>query len=200
MALMMVSPAFASPRAVAGAWFDAGGSEVSLSSKAFDYVRLVPSVRDTAAIVSLFKDACVRVPVGTDSARSAIDARADWGFQFLDVDAGVPSGARLDGWQAKDVSVTSQVEAWPLAECNVLVNTAAATDIAPIVDMVSALVGTKPDKTYRTRSADGRRLDGQTMRWSAAGPAGETRHIYASAYTDMNGAKALHLGLTEARH
>ena len=186
-------------KSVAGAWFDGGGSEVSLSSKAFDYDRLTPGSRDIGEILQLFQDVCVHAAIGVDAARPAVEARPAWGFRFLAVDGGVPSGAKLDGWQAEDVSVTSQLKLWPLAECNVLASRIAAIEPPTLIGSLSRVLGSQPDKLYRAKSADDRGLDGMTARWSVTGPSGQPRKVYASAYTDINGAHALHLGLTESR-
>lgn len=188
-----------SGKVVTGAWFDGGGAEVSLSSKTFNYERLSPGPRDIGAVVQLFQDACVHAAVGVDAARPAIQARSDWAFRFLDVDAGVPLSVRLDGWQTMDVSITSQVRAWPLAECNVLAARSDIPDLVSVTSSLTAILGAEPDKHYQARSADGRKLDGRTVRWSVAGPNRQARRVYASAYTDINGAHALHLGLTESR-
>jgi hypothetical protein len=187
------------PQTLAGAWFDGGGNEVSLSTKSFNYDRLKPGSRPMSDVAALFWDACLQVPIGTSAARSAIDARSSWGFRFFDADAGTSQGVRLDGWQADDVSVSSQSTAWPLAQCNVLAGRSTREDLSPVVSVLSGLLGEEPDKRYRARSADGRGIEGAAARWTVSGPSGFPRRVYVSSYSDLNGSFALHLGLTEAR-
>lgn len=184
---------------IAGAWFDGAGNEVFLPAKSFTSEPLTPASRPVADIVALFDEACVRAPVSMETARPAIDARASWGFRYLDADAGTGPGSRLDGWQAMDVSVSSQPRAWPLAECNVTAARRGADPFPAVAADVSRRLGAQPDRQYRPRMASGGVLDGQAARWSVQGPSGKLRQVYLSSYTDRMGGHTLHLGLTEMR-
>jgi hypothetical protein len=117
------------PKVVDGAWFDGSGAEVFLPEKAFRSDAIASGHKSLQDLTDLFNEACLQVPVGTEFARSAIESRRDWGFIFIDANAGTAPGARLDGWQSAEMTVTSQGTTWPLAECNVY---AARNSLDPI--------------------------------------------------------------------
>ena len=191
--------AASAPKIVDGAWYDGAGNEVMMAPGSFVFDPLKPGARDLSFLVGLFDGACLKKRTGTENARAEIEARPSWGFRFIDADAGVSSGARMDGWQADDVSVTSQDKAWPLAECNVYAARSSADDFAAIVSAVSAATGVQPDNTYRAHRADGGKIDGRTARWSMTGPDAKPRRVYASVFANNDQANFIHLGLTEAR-
>ncbi len=184
------------PRVVDGGWFDAAGSEIVLRKQAFAWTPIVPGDRPLADLVTLFDAACLRVEIGSAAALPAIEARRDWGFSYLDADAGTTPGARLDGWQASDVTLTSQPAAWPLAECNLLAARSTADTVDAVAALLTARLGTPPARTTAARVDN--KAAGTLLRWDVAGPTGAPRRIYASL-TIRSGVRYLHLGVTEPR-
>ena len=179
------------------AWIDGAGNEVFVSNASFHSNPMKPSARPISDLIKLFDEACLRVPVGTDFARSAVTTRSEWGFSYIDADAGTKAGARLDGWQATDVTLSSQRDTWPLAECNLL----AARQNSDAIDLVTndfnARLSARPSKSQPTRRSDGLKSAGTTLRWDVAGPSGKPRRVYASI-TSFKGVNYLHLGVTES--
>lgn len=185
-------------RIIDGAWYDGGGSEVVLTGDSFRKDPIAPGTRHLGDLVKLFADACLNVPIGTAAAKPAIEKRRDWQFRYIDADAGTRPGARLDGWQASDVTVSSHWDTWPLAECNVLAARSFQEEADAVGALITASLSIEPVKRGNVRRADGGKVQGTTWRWDVNGPGGAARHIYASIVKQTD-RYFLHLGVTELR-
>ena len=186
------------PAAIDAAWFDGAGALAMLPAESFASTPLIPATHTWTDAMALFAEVCLDRTIANDAPASAIALR-QWGFAKRDIDAGVPSGAHIVGWQAPDISVASLPAVWPLAECTVSYASHSTVDADVVAQGISNILGSTPEMRSPTRLAGKGHVTGSTVRWATVGHLGQSRQVYmATADKDSNGHR-LYFGVTEAR-